>query len=153
DRDARPGNETTLVTIDVFTNRLARVVRTRRDLFVVARTHAMAHDDLGTRAAAFADAGADCVLINRPSSLSLVVNMTSHGGTVARRVCRVAVNQYGEGSPLFTLGELGQAGVSIAVYGSSCVSAAARAITRAMESLRASDGLLVGSEYAAPHVS
>jgi 2-methylisocitrate lyase-like PEP mutase family enzyme len=140
DQDRRPrateASANQLLDIAVFQARLARVLNTRRDLLVVARTHATDADDVGHRAAAFADAGANVFLADRASSLSSVTAIRSSAG------CRIALNQSAEtDSPLFTLGELRQAGVSMAIYAGSCFDVAERAIRDAMESLRASNGL------------
>lgn len=124
-----------LLDVEVFAARLTRALQTRRDLFVVARTMATESHEVSRRAAAYAETGADVVLADRAAGLSCVSAIRRGSG------CRVAVNQHVEtGSPVFTHGELRQAGVSMAIYASSCFSAAERAIRDAMEALRATDG-------------
>ncbi len=127
-----------LLDLDAFRVKLSRVLETRRDLLVVARTDASDPADIERRVSAFAEAGADAILVDAVPSLS---QLTAISQLVDRPL---AFNQIAGGkSPRCTLQELHSAGVSIAIYSTPCLFAAQRAIVDAMESLQAHDGLLV----------
>jgi 2-methylisocitrate lyase-like PEP mutase family enzyme len=134
---------------DTFVTRLARVLKLRRELFVIARTVATGLETIGGRLSAFTEAGADAVLVDRPGSLRAIAVLA------ASAPGRLAISQNEEDDAVsFTLGELRRCGASIAIYANPCFSAAVNAIRDAVTSLTETDGLLAdapamaGTSYA-----
>ena len=127
-----------ILDLDTYLIKLNRVLDTRRDLMVIARTDSSDPADIDRRVRAFAAAGADGILIDGIPDLSRITS-------IRHRIDRpFAFNQIAGGkSPLCTLSELEEAGVNIAIYSTPCLFAAQRAITETMESLRENDGLLI----------
>ena len=126
-----------IMELDDFLVKLDRVLETRRDLFVVARTDATDPVEAARRVRAFADAGADAVLIDGVRDLSLL------RGLAAELDRPLVFNQIAGGkSPRCSLTELGAAGVTLAIYSTPCLFAAQRAIETALETLSAADGRL-----------
>lgn len=120
-----------------YLEKLELVLETRTDLFVVARTDATEEDEMLRRAAAFADTGADAVLVDGVPGVETV-----------RRVKRVVgdkplvFNQIAGGrSPGLSLTELADLGVAVAIYSTPCLFAAHAAIDDALARLKADDGL------------
>jgi 2-methylisocitrate lyase-like PEP mutase family enzyme len=120
-----------------YLHKLDRVLQARRSLFVVARTDVADRNESLDRISAFADAGADAVLIDGLPDLDRIREVTK------RVAVPVAFNQIAGGkSPSFDLDELREAGVSIAIYSTPALFAAQHAIDRAMTWLAASNGRL-----------
>jgi 2-methylisocitrate lyase-like PEP mutase family enzyme len=128
-----------IMELDEYLAKLRMVLATRRDLVVVARTDTTDPDDMARRVRAFAEAGADAVLIDGLPGLDLVRRLSKQ---VNRPFC---FNQIAGGkSPACTLGELHEAGVSLAIYSTPCLFAAQAAIETGMADLQARDGTLAG---------
>jgi 2-methylisocitrate lyase-like PEP mutase family enzyme len=123
--------------LEEYLAKLRAVLATRRDMVVIARTDTSDPDDMVRRVLAFADAGADAVLIDGLSNLDVVHE-------VSKRVNRpFAFNQLAGGkSPAYTQSELKEAGVSLIIYSTPCLFAAQSAIEAAMVDLKANDGKL-----------
>jgi 2-methylisocitrate lyase-like PEP mutase family enzyme len=129
-----------IMELDEYIAKLKAVLATRRDLFVIARTDASDIDDIATRIRAFAEAGADAVLVDGLKDLEIVKKLSQQ---VDRPFC---FNQIAGGkSPVCTQTELTQAGISIAIYSTPCLFAAQSSIEQAMLTLKAQDGSLAGS--------
>jgi len=130
-----PGKQ--LLEPEEFVSKLKRVLATRKTLFVVARTDATDLHDRIARAHAYAEAGADAVLIEALPDLSLFQQLHS-------RIDRpLMVNQIvGGQSPSWSLRELHEAGVSLVNYSTPCLFAAQVAIEDTMRTLKERDGLL-----------
>ncbi len=129
-----------IMELDEYLAKLRMVLATRRDLFVIARTDSTDVDDIERRVLAFAEAGADAVLVDGLKSLDTVRALSS-------RVAQpFGFNQIAGGkSPVCTLSELRDAGVGIVIYSTPCLFAAQPAIEDAMLALRQQDGSLAGS--------
>lgn len=127
-----------LLDLESYLVKLNRVLETRRDLMVIARTDASDPADIERRVRAFEAAGADGILVDGIPDLSRITS-------IRHRINRpFAFNQIAGGkSPLCTLSALQEAGVDIAIYSTPCLFAAQRAIGETMESLRENDGLLL----------
>jgi len=126
-----------LLEIDDYLEKLDQVLRSRRDLLVVARTDSSDHDDILRRVQSFANAGADAVLVDGIRDLSLIDELR------ALVDVPIAFNQIAGGkSPAVTLSELADRGVSIAIYSTPALFAAQSAIEGAMKELRLADGRL-----------
>src|SRR6516225_5047925 len=66
-----------LLDLDDYLVKLRRVLQTRRDLVVVARTDSAEPDDILRRVTAFVEAGADAILVDGLRDLRLVGDMRS----------------------------------------------------------------------------
>ncbi|MEJ2379006.1 MAG: isocitrate lyase/PEP mutase family protein [Pseudolabrys sp.] len=120
--------------------KLEKVLAVRKGMFVVARTDAVEDDDIVHRVHAYADAGADAVLIDGLRDLQLLKRLG------ADLDVPVMFNQIAGGkSPPYTLGELQAAGVSLVNYSTPCLFAAQESIETAMAHLRQGDGKLPDS--------
>ncbi len=126
-----------IMDLEEYLAKLRAVLATRSDMVVVARTDTSDPDDMVRRVLAFAEAGADAVLIDGLPDLNVVRD-------VSRRVGRpFAFNQIAGGkSPAYTQSELQAAGVSLIIYSTPCLFAAQSAIESAMTTLKADDGKL-----------
>ena len=130
-----------IMEMDEYIAKLKAVLATRRDLFVIARTDASDIDDIARRVNAFAEAGADAVLVDGLKDLDIVRQLS---GQIDKPFC---FNQIAGGkSPVCTQTELKASGISIAIYSTPCLFAAQTAIDQAMLDLKAKDGSLAGSQ-------
>ena len=129
-----------IMELEEYLDKLRKVLATRRDLFVVARTDSSDLQDIACRVQAFAEAGADAVLIDGLKSLATVAQLRA---LVDRPFC---FNQIAGGkSPSCTLTELRDAGVSLVIYSTPCLFPVQSAIEDAMNAIKTSDGSLAGS--------
>ena len=93
-----------------------------------------------TESRAFAEAGADAVLVDGLKDLDIVHKLSQQ---IDKPFC---FNQIAGGkSPVCTQTELKASGISIAIYSTPCLFAAQTAIDQAMLDLKAKDGSLAGS--------
>ncbi len=130
-----------LMDLKDFLNKLQLVLQTRRNLFVVARTDSSDLDDACTRAHAFADAGADAILIDGLKDLGVLRRLRSE---LTRPLM---FNQIAGGkSPPVSLTELKSAGVSLVNYSTPCLFSAQVAIERTLMTLKEHDGNLSALE-------
>jgi 2-methylisocitrate lyase-like PEP mutase family enzyme len=126
-----------IMELDEYLAKLRAVLATRRDMLVIARTDTTDPQDMVRRAEAFAEAGADAILIDGLPTLEIVRELSS-------RIDKpFAFNQIAGGkSPAFTQSELLEAGVSMVIYSTPCLFAAQTAIDNALADLQANDGKL-----------
>jgi 2-methylisocitrate lyase-like PEP mutase family enzyme len=126
-----------ILDLDEYLVKLRRVLRTRRDLFVVARTDSSDPADIMRRVRAFADAGADAVLVDGLKDFNFLSELTAQ---VDRPFF---FNQIAGGkSPPCNLQQLKEAGVSFAIYSTPCLFAAQQAVEGAMSELLTTDGYI-----------
>jgi len=126
-----------LMELPEFLEKLKRVLATRRELFVVARTDAHQPEEALKRVIAFAEAGADAVLVDAVPDLATLRALSL--SVKAPLVC----NQLPGGkSPAWSLTEMAEAGVSLVIYSTPCLFAAQEAITNTLITLRERDGRL-----------
>lgn len=124
-----------IMELDDFLVKLERVLTSRSDLFVVARTDSSDPDDIRQRAVAFENCGADAVLVDGLKDLDLLRQLSNE------IACPLVFNQIAGGkSPPCTLEQLADAGVSLVNYSTPCLFAAQAAIDNTMRSLKANDG-------------
>jgi methylisocitrate lyase len=116
----RPGKE--LVEASEMVSRVRAALRARGELAVVARTDAGSVDDTIARGEAYAEAGADIVFAEALRSLDDVQRVTAALSVPEL----VNLTEFGL-TPLWTLEELRDAGVAVALYPLSASRAAARA--------------------------
>lgn len=129
-----------IMELNEYISKLKQVLATRHDLFVVARTDSSDIADIERRVLAFAEAGADAVLVDGLKSLDTVRQLS---GKVNRPFC---FNQIAGGkSPPCTLTELKQAGARLVIYSTPCLFAAQAAIEDALAALKRADGSLANS--------
>jgi methylisocitrate lyase len=132
----RPNKE--LVEPEEMVARVHAAVSARDELLVVARTDADTVDDTVARAQRYVDAGADVIFAEALRTLDDVRTVTS---SVDAPVL-VNLTEFGL-TPLWTLEELREAGVAVALYPLSASRAAARASERVYEAIRR-DGTQAG---------
>jgi 2-methylisocitrate lyase-like PEP mutase family enzyme len=126
-----------LMDLSEFLVKLKQVLATRRDIFVIARTDAADLDEIMRRATAFAEAGADAILVDAIRDVSLI------GALKAQVPQPLVFNQIAGGrSPRLSLTELKEAGASIVIYSTPCLFAAQAAVDDSMRALRENDGKL-----------
>ena len=124
-----------LMELDDFLEKLRKVLATRRDMFVVARTDATDVEEILTRARAFAEVGADAILADGIRELDVIRKLKSQVDLP------LVFNQIAGGkSPACSLGELKEVGVSLVNYSTPCLFAAQAAIDDAMKALKEKDG-------------
>ncbi len=126
-----------VLPLDEYLTKLRRVLDTRREMVVVARTDASDPAEIRQRARAFEAAGADAILVDGQGDLDLI-------RTLKREVNRpLAFSQIAGGkSPRCGLRELAAAGVSLAIYSTPCLFAAQAAVASAMDCLKQTGGVL-----------
>ncbi|MGI5169891.1 isocitrate lyase/PEP mutase family protein [Spirillospora sp. CA-253888] len=137
-----------VLPLEEYLAKLDLVLRTRRDLVVVARTDAGTEEEMLRRAAALAATDADVVLVDGVRSVEQI-----------RRI-RAAIdgkpllfNQIAGGkSPRLSLPELAGLGVDVAIYSTPCLFAAHGAIEDALTRLKDDNGLLPEPSGDAPGV-
>ena len=126
-----------LMELNEFIEKLKRVLATRRDLFVVARTDAMDIEQIVQRAKAFAEVGADAILADGIRDLEIIRTLKNQLDKP------IMFNQIAGGkSPTCNLTELRDAGVSLVNYSTPCLFAAQAALEDEMKWLRENDGWL-----------
>ncbi len=126
-----------IMELDKFLDKLNEVLSARRDCFVVARTDSSAPEDIRRRCKAFAAAGADAILADGLTDLSILRRLSDDTGLP------VVFNQIAGGkSPPCSLPDLKAYGVSVVLYSTPALFAAQQAITRSLERLQEADGLL-----------
>jgi 2-methylisocitrate lyase-like PEP mutase family enzyme len=126
-----------ILPLDECLTKLRRVLGTRREMVVVARTDASDPGEILQRAKAFAATGADAILMDGQRNLDLIA-------TLKREIERpLAFNQIAGGkSPHRSLRELAAAGISLAIYSTPCLFAAQAGVTSAIDCLKQADGVL-----------
>lgn len=126
-----------LLELDEYLEKLNRVLATRRDMVVVARTDATDEEEIAKRVFAFSEAGADAVLVDGLRDLKTIDRLRQ------RVSCPLVFNQIAGGkSPPVSLGQLREAGVGLVIYSTPCLFAAQAAIQQTLADLTSSDGML-----------
>lgn len=126
-----------LLELDQYLVKLDRVLKSRKNMFVIARTDAVQPDEILKRTQAFAEAGADAVLVDGIGDLNLVRTLNQHLDKP------MAFNQIAGGkSPAYSLSELEGSGISIVIYSTPCLFPAQATIEKAMITLKTNDGVL-----------
>ena len=139
-----PGKQ--LLELDAYLVKLTRVLATRQDLVVIARTDAADPEERMRRAKSFADCGADAVLVEAVSDLKSVKQIQD---TVP---CPLMVNQIAGGkSPSWSFTDLQQEGVSLVNYSTPCLFGAQSGIEDTLRWLQDHDGQLPNGKDKAPH--
>jgi 2-methylisocitrate lyase-like PEP mutase family enzyme len=127
-----------LLDLDEYLPKLRRVLQARRDLVVVARTDSSDPADIRRRVRAFAEAGADAILVDGLRDLALLRELRQQFNHLPFVFNQIA----GGKSPPCSLSELREIGASLVIYSTPCLFAAQRAIREVLRNLRDSDGYL-----------
>lgn len=126
-----------LLDLDEYLEKLDRVLQTRTDLFVVARTDAVEEREVLRRVCAFAEAGADAVLADGLRDFNVLARLRKAVD------CPVVFNQIAGGkSPAADLTTLSSFGASLVIYSTPCLFAAQAAIERTMDDLKRTNGFI-----------
>jgi 2-methylisocitrate lyase-like PEP mutase family enzyme len=126
-----------IMDLDEYLIKLGQVLDTRREMLVVARTDASDPKDIRRRVLAFAEAGADAILVDGLKNLKLIRELADEVDKP------FMFNQIAGGkSPPCTLDELRNAGVSLVNYSTPCLFAAQAVIDETMRSLKENDGYI-----------
>ena len=126
-----------IMELGQYVTKLERVLKTRRDLYVVARTDASDPADIACRAEAYAKAGADGILVDGLRDAEMIRKLKAQ----VRKPLVVSQIEGGS-SPPASLAELKELGASLVIYSTPCLFAAQGAIENAMRSLQSNDGVL-----------
>jgi 2-methylisocitrate lyase-like PEP mutase family enzyme len=126
-----------ILELDEYLVKLRRVLEAKGELFVVARTDSSDPADIRRRVKAFAEAGADAILVDGLRELEMLKSVKAVAGRP------LVFNQIAGGkSPPCSLSQLRDFGVSVVIYSTPCLFAAQYAMERTMKELRSSDGYL-----------
>lgn len=126
-----------ILDLEEYIVKLRKVLATRKNLFVVARTDASGKDEIERRVKAFSEAGADAILVDGMGDIGIIRKLRENTKKP------FAFNQINGGkSPPFSLEYMADNGVSLAIYSTPGLFAARGAIDDAMISLKESGGVL-----------
>jgi 2-methylisocitrate lyase-like PEP mutase family enzyme len=136
-----------ILPLPQYLEKLQRVLEARQTMFVIARTDTVEPSEVENRACAFAEAGADAVLVEALPSLDRFRDLQRQVGIPL--VC----NQLAGGkTPPWSLPQLSDSGVGVVIYSTPCLFAAQQAVQQALVRLKSNDGLLqtAGGEVTLP---
>jgi 2-methylisocitrate lyase-like PEP mutase family enzyme len=118
-----------------YVAKLKQVLATRRDLYVVARTDSSDPEDMAGRMRAYADAGADALLVDGLRDIEMIRELKAQ---VSKPI---AFNQIAGGkSQPASLQQLGEVGARLVIYSTPCLFAAQGAMESALASFMDNDG-------------
>jgi 2-methylisocitrate lyase-like PEP mutase family enzyme len=125
-----------ILPLDQYIEKLERVLATRTDMCVLARTDSSG-DEIFRRVEAISKTDADVLLVDGIRSLEILreVRKTTHKPILFNQIA-------GGKSPRTTLTELREAGAELTLYSTPCLFAAQAAIDNALADLFANDGRL-----------
>ncbi|MFQ3561522.1 isocitrate lyase/PEP mutase family protein [Streptomyces gramineus] len=127
-----------VLPLEEYLDKLEKVLETRTDLLVVARTDATDEHDILHRAERLAATAADVILVDGVRSEEWIRRIRTVVGDKP-----LLFNQIGGGkSPRLSLSELDELGVDVAIYSTPCLFAAHQAMESALGELKAADGRL-----------
>jgi 2-methylisocitrate lyase-like PEP mutase family enzyme len=127
-----------VLPLDEYLEKLEKVLATRQDLVVVARTDATDEDDILHRARTLAATDADVILVDGIRSVDWIRRVRDVVGDKPLLFNQIA----GGKSPRLSLGELSELGVNVAIYSTPCLFAAHEAMDSALGELKRTDGRL-----------
>jgi 2-methylisocitrate lyase-like PEP mutase family enzyme len=126
-----------IMELDEFLVKLGQVLDTRREMMIVARTDASDPKEIRRRVHAFAEAGADALLVDGLKDLNLIRSLADEIDKP------FMFNQIAGGkSPPCTLEQLHDAGISMVNYSTPCLFAAQAVIEETLRSLKENDGYI-----------
>lgn len=127
-----------ILPLGEYLGKLHMVLETRRDLVVVARTDATDDGEIVRRAEALAATDADVILVDGVRSAEWIRKIRAVTGGKPLLFNQIA----GGKSPRFSLSDLQELGVSVAIYSTPCLFAAQSAMEQALLRLKDDDGRL-----------
>ncbi|MCO6007061.1 isocitrate lyase/PEP mutase family protein [Actinoallomurus purpureus] len=127
-----------ILPLGEYLEKLRMVLQTRRDMVVVARTDATNEREIVLRAEALAATDADVILVDGVRSAEWIRKIHAVTGGKPLLFNQIA----GGKSPRFSLSDLEDLGVSVAIYSTPCLFAAQAAMDRALIHLKEEDGRL-----------
>ncbi|MFF5016358.1 oxaloacetate decarboxylase [Streptomyces sp. NPDC001165] len=127
-----------VLPLEEYLEKLDKVLATRQDLVVVARTDATDEQDILHRAERLAATDADVVLVDGVRSIEWIKRIREVVGDKPLLFNQIA----GGKSPRLSLTELSDLGVDVAIYSTPCLFAAHEAMDSALGELKAADGRL-----------
>ncbi|MEU6087315.1 isocitrate lyase/PEP mutase family protein [Streptomyces sp. NPDC047085] len=127
-----------VLPLEEYLEKLHKVLETRKDLVVVARTDATDEHDILHRAERLAATDADVVLVDGVRSVEWIKRVREVVGDKPLLFNQIA----GGKSPRLSLTELDDLGVDVAIYSTPCLFAAHEAMDSALSDLKAADGRL-----------
>ena len=124
----------TLLSLDVYLDRLNGILEACSDIVVIARTDASDESEIRERVSAFSCTGADAILVDGQSSLESVSQLRELTDKP------LAFNQIlGGRSPAFGLSELQEVGISLAILSTPLLFAAQAAMEKCLQQLSLND--------------
>ncbi|MFF4116028.1 isocitrate lyase/PEP mutase family protein [Streptomyces sp. NPDC001714] len=127
-----------VLPLEEYLEKLEKVLATRQDLVVVARTDATDEHDILHRAERLAATDADVVLVDGVRSEEWIRRIRKVVGDKPLLFNQIA----GGKSPRLSLTELDDLGVDVAIYSTPCLFAAHEAMDSALSELKSADGRL-----------
>lgn len=127
-----------ILPLGEYLEKLEKVLQTRDELVVVARTDATEETEILRRAEALAATDADVVLIDGVRGAAWIRKVRAVVGDKPLLFNQIA----GGKSPRFSLSDLEELGVGVAIYSTPCLFAAQTAMDQALTRLREDDGRL-----------
>jgi 2-methylisocitrate lyase-like PEP mutase family enzyme len=126
-----------ILELDNYLERLEKVLATRKDLVVVARTDASAPDEIIRRVRAFNESGADWILVDGIVDLDMVGELKAHTAKP------LVFNQITGGkAPSCSLSTMKNAGIAVPLYSTPCIFAGQASMQDALRHLVEHDGIL-----------
>ncbi|MER5791609.1 isocitrate lyase/PEP mutase family protein [Streptomyces sp. NPDC001980] len=127
-----------VLPLEEYLDKLEKVLETRQDLVVVARTDATDEHDILHRAERLAATDADVILVDGVRSEEWIRRIRKVVGDKPLLFNQIA----GGKSPRLSLTELDELGVDVAIYSTPCLFAAHEAMDSALNELKSADGRL-----------
>ncbi|MFE5036613.1 isocitrate lyase/PEP mutase family protein [Streptomyces sp. NPDC056683] len=127
-----------VLPLEEYLDKLEKVLETRKDLVVVARTDATDEHDILHRAERLAATDADVILVDGVRSEEWIRRIRKVVGDKPLLFNQIA----GGKSPRLSLTELDELGVDVAIYSTPCLFAAHEAMDSALSELKSADGRL-----------
>ncbi|MFK0153329.1 oxaloacetate decarboxylase [Streptomyces sp. NPDC090499] len=127
-----------VLPLEEYLDKLEKVLETRNDLVVVARTDATDEHDILHRAERLAATDADVILVDGVRSEEWIRRIRKVVGDKPLLFNQIA----GGKSPRLSLTELDELGVDVAIYSTPCLFAAHEAMDTALSELKSADGRL-----------
>jgi len=119
-----------ILPINEYLTKLGKVIETRLSIFIIARTDAKDPLEAIERAIAYAEAGADGVMVEAIRDLDTIAKLRSKVSVP------IMVNQlHGGKSPNWKFDELESAGASIVIYSTPCLYAAQYGIEKYLDKM------------------
>ncbi len=127
-----------ILPLPEYLDKLNLVLKTRRDLVVVARTDAVEEREILDRAAALAETEADVLLVDGVRDIESIRQIRKIIGDKPLLFNQIA----GGRSPRLSLPELQDLEVNVAIYSTPCLFAAQQSIDEALTTLTDNEGRL-----------